>query len=85
MTLEYSDTAKKQLKKLDQHIASEIKGYMAEVEKLDDPRSRGKELKGNLGGLWRYRAGDWRVVCEIQDQKLVICVLVIDHRKQVYR
>lgn len=85
MTLEYSDTAKKQLKKLDQHIASEIKAYMTEVEKLDDPRSRGKELKGNLGGLWRYRSGDWRVVCEIQDQKLVICVLVIDHRKQVYR
>lgn len=85
MTVQYSEDAKKQLKKLDKHIAGEIKKYMDEVQALKDPRSRGRELTSNLAGLWRYRAADFRIICEIQDDKLVILVLVIGDRKQVYR
>ncbi|UGX88074.1 type II toxin-antitoxin system RelE/ParE family toxin [Phyllobacterium meliloti] len=53
---------------------------------LDDPRQTGKTLRGaTLGSLWRYRVGDYRIICEIQDQKLVVLVIDIGHRREVYR
>lgn len=51
---------------------------------LDDPRVLGKPLKGNLGELWRYRIGDYRVLCDIQDDQLIILAALIGHRKEVY-
>jgi mRNA interferase RelE/StbE len=84
LKVEYTELAKKKLKKLDQHEAKLIKEYMQEIEKLEDPRTRGKALKGNLRGLWRYRVEDYRLICEIQDNKLIVLVLTIDHRKKVY-
>lgn len=51
---------------------------------LDDPRVLGKPLKGNLGELWRYRIGDYRVLCNIQDDQLIILAALIGHRKEVY-
>lgn len=66
-TIEYSDTAKKQLGKLDRQIARRIVDYMdRRVANAGNPRNEGKPLKGPLGGLWRYRVGDYRVVCEIE-------------------
>lgn len=56
-----------------------------EVSGLDDPRSRGKALTGNLTGLWRYRVGDYRVVCDIEDGRLVIVVVDLGHRSRVYK
>jgi len=85
VTLEYAHEAKKQLKKLDHQSALDIKKYMDEVQKLDDPRDRGRELTSNLSGLWRYRVGDYRLICEIKDEKMIILVLVIGHRKEIYR
>jgi len=81
----YSETALKELKKLDKPIQKRIKDYMDEVAKLEDPRSRGKILVENLSGLWRYRVGDIRVVCEIKDAEILITVLRIADRKEVYK
>lgn len=85
-TIEYSDTAKDQLRKLDKPIARRIVDYMDErVADLENPRSSGKALTGPLGGLWRYRVGDYRVICEIRDGALCILVLELGNRREVYR
>ena len=77
----------KQLKKLDQHEAKRIKTFFRErLAKLDDPRSIGKGLTGTqLGSYWRYRLGDYRIVCDIQDNELCILVVTVCHRRDVYR
>jgi mRNA interferase RelE/StbE len=82
--IEYSDTAKGQLRKLDKHVAHEICGYLDDVVNLGDPRTKGRTLKGSLGGLWRYRVKEWRVICDIQTRELIVLVLTIDYRCKVY-
>ena len=82
--IEYTETARKQLKKLDKTMQKRILDYMDEVGQLENPRSRGKALVENMRGLWRYRVGDYRVICEIQDSKIIISVLKIGHRKNIY-
>jgi mRNA interferase RelE/StbE len=85
-TIEYTDTAKNQLGKLDRSIARRIVDFMDErVAPLDDTCSTGKALNGALGGLWRYRVGDVRVICEIQKGVLRVLVLEVGHRREVYR
>ena len=85
-TIDYTDTAKAQLKKLDRQIARRIIDYMDErVSPLNDPRSLGKSLTGPLGGLWRYRVGDDRVICDIRDGALCVLVLQVGNRREVYR
>lgn len=85
-TIEYTDTAKKQLEKLDRHNARRILGYMDErIAGPEDPRRIGKALTGPLGGLWRYRVGDCRVICEIQDGALRVLVIQIGNRREIYR
>lgn len=84
-TIEYTDTAKKSLKKLDKAAARQIVDYMRDrVGKREDPKSLGKPLSGPLGGLWRYRVGDYRVVCEISEQEIRVLVLRIGHRGAIY-
>ena len=84
MTISYSEKAKKQISKLDNSVKSKILAYMDEVATLEDPRSRGKALVGNLLGFWRYRIGDYRLLCRIQDKELVIVVVEIGHRREIY-
>ena len=85
-TLDYADTAKEQLRKLDKQTARHIVDYMDErITGLDNPRSTGKALTGPLGGLWRYRVGDCRVICDIQDGALRVLVVQIGNRREVYR
>ena len=85
-TIDYTDTAKSQLRKLDKQSAKRILDYMDErVSSRDDPRMAGKALTGPLGGLWRYRVGDFRVICEIQDGALRILVVQLGNRSDVYR
>jgi mRNA interferase RelE/StbE len=85
--LDYSAQAQKQLRKLDKQVATRILDFMRDrVAQLDDPRSAGKALLGSvLGGYWRYRVGDYRLVCEIQDGKLCILVVEVGNRKEIYR
>jgi mRNA interferase RelE/StbE len=85
-TVDYTDTAKGQLRKLDKQTARRIVDYMDDrVAGLDNPRDAGKALSGPMGGLWRYRVGDCRVICEIQDHALRILVVQMGNRREVYR
>jgi len=85
-TIKYTDTALVQLRKLDKQTARRIINYMDEqVAALEDPRAKGKALVGPLGGLWRYRVGDYRIICDIHDDELHILVVKMGNRKDVYR
>jgi len=84
-TIEYTDTARGQLRKLDRQTARRILDYMDNrIAGQDNPRNSGKPLTGLLGGLWRFRVGDCRIICDIQDSAVVILVLKIGHRSKVY-
>jgi mRNA interferase RelE/StbE len=80
-------TAVKQLSKLDKSEARRITAFLRErIGTLDDPRTLGKPLTGSqLGEFWRYRVGDYRIICDIQDQALVVLVVEIGNRRDVYR
>ena len=85
--IEVSDTAEKQLGKLDRPVAQRILAFLRErLSVLDDPRSIGEALKGSeLGEFWKYRVGDWRLICEIKDKQILITVLSLGNRREVYR
>ncbi len=85
-TLRISETARRQLKKLDRSTAQGLLRYLNRlVLQTEDPRQRGKALTANLSGLWRYRVGDYRVICLIEDDRLVVLVVGLSHRSDVYR
>ena len=85
-TLRISDTAKRQLKKLDRSTAQALLRYLNRLLlEAEKPRQRGKALTANLTGLWRYRVGDYRLICDLQDGELVVLVLQIAHRSEAYR
>jgi mRNA interferase RelE/StbE len=86
-TIRYTETALKQLKKLDRPVARRLVEFMAErVAGQVDPRSSGAALTGPLlGSYWRYRVGDYRILCDLQDGELTVLVLGVGHRKEVYR
>ena len=85
-TLRISDTAKRQLKKLDRSTAQALLRYLNRLLlEAENPRQRGKALTANLTGLWRYRVGDYRLICDLQDGELVVLVLQIAHRSEAYR
>ena len=85
-TVEYTETARRELGRLDRQTARRILDYMDhEVAALGDPRQRGQALTGPLGGLWRYRVGKSRVICDIQDRVLRVLVVRVSRRDQVYR
>lgn len=85
-TIKYTETAKKQLKKLDRQTARRVLEYMDEhVATREDPCSPGEALTGPLGGLWRYRIGDLRVICDVQNGALMILVIELGNRREVYR
>ena len=82
--VEFSRRAEKELAAINKPDALRIVGYLERVEKLHDPRLRGKALSAGMSGLWRYRVGDWRVLCRIEDGLLVVLVVRIGHRSTVY-
>lgn len=85
--IEFEAGALKDLKKLDRPIAQRIVSFLRDrVAPLDDPRSMGAALLGSkLGEFWRYRVGDYRIICEIRDKELVILAVSIGHRREIYR
>ncbi|PWD83940.1 type II toxin-antitoxin system RelE family toxin [Ignatzschineria cameli] len=84
--VEYSNKVLKVLKKIDKTHAKRIVDVLElQIAQLDDPRIRGKALNGNFKNLWRYRVGDYRIICDIQDNQLTILALFIGHRKRIYR
>ena len=83
--INFSETSLKQLRKLDNLSRKRILNYVSDVlTKIENPRILGKALTGDLKGLWRYRIGNFRIVCQIQDNSLLILILKIAHRKEVY-
>lgn len=81
----FTERAKKQLKKLDKHTSSLILGWLEKnIEGTENPRIHGKGLLGDKSGQWRYRVGDYRIICKIQDEKIIVLVLEIGHRKEIY-
>jgi mRNA interferase RelE/StbE len=85
-TLNYSEKAKKQLRKLDDNPRSIILSWMHKnIDGGDNPRKFGRPLTADLSGQWRYTIGDYRVLCEIQDSRLVVLTLTVGHRKGIYR
>ena len=75
----------KEFKKLDKYTMSMIKAWIVKnLENCDDPRKHGKGLTANRSGQWRYRIGDYRLICEINDNELIILALTIGHRREVY-
>ena len=86
-TIDYTATARKQLRNRDRPIARRIVDFMDErIAGQADPRSTGRALTGPLlGAYWRYRVGDCRIICDIQDGALCVLVIEIGNRKEIYR
>lgn len=84
--IEYTDSALKTLKKIDKQNAKNIINYLDKnVVNNNNPRIFGKSLKGELGEFWRYRVGNYRVLCKIIDKELIVLAVIIGHRKEVYK
>ncbi len=76
----------KKLKKLDNGSQKLIKKYIENnIRNSDNPKSKGKPLRYNLNGYWRYRIGDYRLICEIKEKSVVIVLIDIGHRKNIYK
>lgn len=85
--IEFDPDALTDLKKLDRPIQQRLVGFLRQrVARLDNPREIGEALSGaELGNYWKYRVGDWRIICDIQDRHIVVRVLRIGNRREVYR
>jgi mRNA interferase RelE/StbE len=84
--IEVARTAEKQIAKLDREAQKSIVSFLRDrLQPLENPRQLGKPLHGDKQGLWRYRVGRYRLICDIQDEKVTVLVLRIGHRKDIYR
>ena len=84
-TIEFDPAAQRELDKLDTPIARRVSKFLHErVAKLDDPHQIGERLQGTLSGLWRDRVGDYRLICSLEDDRLVVLVLRVGHRREIY-
>jgi mRNA interferase RelE/StbE len=82
--IDFDPAALKELEKLGRPVERRILKFLRErVSKLDDPRQIGARLHGTLSGLWKYRVGDYRVICSLEHDRLVVLVLRIGHRREV--
>jgi len=83
--LRFTATAVKQLRKLDRTIATRVVDYFEAVADLEDPTVRGKNLTGEYGGIWRYRIGSYRALCDVDSRALTILTLEVSHRSRSYK
>lgn len=84
--IEWDERAVKDLSKLDRTVQRRIVRYLRrQLIGSEDPRLKGKSLSGALAGLWRYRVGDFRLVCKLEDPQMVVLVVKVGHRRGVYR
>lgn len=83
-TLEYDAPARKQLRKLGGAPAARILAGLEKIANLDDPRARAKVMAGDWAGYWRFRFDDFRVIAHIEEEKLIILVVAVGHRREVY-
>ena len=84
--IEISLRAEKSLKRLDSGVRARILRFLKErIASANDPRELARPLKGEKGGLWRFRVGDYRIICDIRENQVRILVLTVGHRRDVYR
>jgi mRNA interferase RelE/StbE len=85
--VEFDPAALKDLKKLDRAVQQRLVGFLrTRLSGLDDPGSLGEPLAGaRLGAYWKYRVGDWRIICDIQDDRIVVRILRLGNGREVYR
>jgi len=85
-TVEYSQQALKVIKKLDKQTRALIVGWIEKnLNGCENPRQHGKGLTADKAGLWRYRIGDYRVIADIQDARIVIMITTVGHRRDIYK
>ena len=85
-TVRISNFAERQLRKLDRPVQRRILDWLNDrIEGCKNPRHFGEPLKGGHAGFWRYRVGDYRILCDIQDQEIVVLVFTIGHRRDIYK
>ena len=84
--VQYSERALRELKKMNKYTRQMIYSWIDKnLNGCEDPRQRGKGLTANRSGQWRYRIGDYRLICQIQDAQLVILALSVGHRSTIYK
>lgn len=84
--VEYSKNAQKQIRKMDQYTKVMLMRWITKnLVDCDDLREQGKPLKGNLKNQWRYRVGNYRILCDIEDEKLIILFINVGHRRENYK
>jgi mRNA interferase RelE/StbE len=82
--IEITRTAEKQIKKLDAPAQKSIVRFLRDrLKSVENPRQWGKPLRDDKKGLWRYRVGDYRLICDIQDERITVLVLEVAHRKDI--
>ncbi len=83
--IDFTPKAAVQFSKLDNSVKKRVKTVLERIQELQQPRFSGKALQGPLAGLWRYRAGDYRIIAKIDDGKLIVLVIDVDHRSSIYK
>jgi mRNA interferase RelE/StbE len=85
-SVEVGSVAERQIRKLDPQVRKRILDYLDDrLEGCKNPRHFGEALKGGRSGLWRYRVGDYRIICELRDDIVVVLVIAVGHRREIYR
>lgn len=83
--LEFTKDVQKQLRKMDKHQSVLLTRWLYQhIDGTDNPRKHGKALKGNRKDQWRYRVGNYRIIVEIQDNRMIVLALQVGHRKNIY-
>ncbi len=84
--IEFDPTARRELEKLDKPVSERILKFLYQrVGALDDPRKIGERLQGTLRQFWKYRVGDYRLICSIKDERVVVIVVRVGHRREIYK
>ncbi len=81
--IKWEDFAVKQLRKLDKQIEKRIISYLKKVI-LENPRKQGRPLTGDKSQFWRYRMGEYRIICRIVDEDFIVLIIAVGHRKEIY-
>lgn len=84
-TIEFSKIAAAQFSKLDKPTKLRIKNFVTKLTELKNPRHNGKFMQGEQAAYYRYRVGDYRLICHIEDNNMLITVIKMGHRKDVYK
>ena len=86
-TIEFENAARKELAKLSKPVAARILKFLSDrIAPLENPRDIGEALKGSVQGeFWKYRVGDYRLICRIFDARITIIVIRVGNRREVYR